>query len=385
MTTITPPRPETPRGIEPRLRRGRDGCWCWKFRVRWKDPITGRKRAEQLDTIPQAEAFHARLRLARAHRDVAALSRGQRTLNTFVELEWWPRYAGRRLERSTLRPYASVYNRHLAPHIGRLELRHLTSPRVRDLRELLLDLDVGAPTVRRALSILQGICSYAIEAGELDYNPVRDVEKPAVIRRLAIIAPGPLAVEALRGALDPASAVLVTLIAYEGLRPSEALALEVRHIATRTLLVEQRLVDGAVMPGQKSAPAAERACRTPELFVSAHQDLERHIATLDRRDPHAPLFPGAHGLTWTPREYRVWREDVFKPAVELAGLDIARPYDLRHGCASLLLHAQRPLTEIADHLGHTVATLSRYYAHMIADLRGQAAIPVDHQIRKARR
>jgi hypothetical protein len=40
-----PPQPDTRRGIEPRLRRGPDGQWIWRFRVRWKEPGSGRRPA----------------------------------------------------------------------------------------------------------------------------------------------------------------------------------------------------------------------------------------------------------------------------------------------------------------------------------------------------
>lgn len=60
-----PPVPRTPRGIEPRLRRAANGSWVWRYRVRWADPGTGRRLAEELATVREALHFHAQLRLAR--------------------------------------------------------------------------------------------------------------------------------------------------------------------------------------------------------------------------------------------------------------------------------------------------------------------------------
>jgi integrase len=81
-----------------------------------------------------------------------------------------------------------------------------------------------------------------------------------------------------------------------------------------------------------------------------------------------------------PGEYRRWRERDFAPAVERAGIELGRPYDLRHGCASLLLHAGWPLDRISKHMGHTIATLSAYYSHLIEDLRDQDPVDVEQQI-----
>jgi hypothetical protein len=49
-----------------------------------------------------------------------------------------------------------------------------------------------------------------------------------------------------------------------------------------------------------------------------------------------------------------------------------------------MIHAGLPLTEIADHMGHSVAVLSRDYAHLIADMRGQGATSVTDAIMSAR-
>ena len=48
------------------------------------------------------------------------------------------------------------------------------------------------------------------------------------------------------------AATLVSLVAYQGLRvPEEVLALEVKHVRAKTLLVEQRNITGKIVAGQK--------------------------------------------------------------------------------------------------------------------------------------
>ena len=50
----------------------------------------------------------------------------------------------------------------------------------------------------------------------------------------------------------PYAALMVSLAAYAGLRiPEEVLALEWRHARERTLLVEQRLIEGQIVLGHK--------------------------------------------------------------------------------------------------------------------------------------
>lgn len=381
-TRVPPPPPHTPVGVEAiwRSRRG-----IYRFRTRWTDPMTGRRPPAEFDTIDEVLAFRGRLALARVRCEVADITRGEETVDGFVDTEWWPRYAGVELERSTLRSHASVYNNHIAPQVGHLQLRQLTGKRVAQMRDDLVAAGVRAPTVRRAMMILQGICRKAVEAGALGANPVRDIYKPAVTRQLAIVAPSVTDIEAVRAELDPMSGALVSVIGYQGLRPSEALALMERHVGTGALLVEQRLVDGEISTGQKTGRRVERADRSPTLYTAVAHDIAAHLDTAGRRGRRGLLFPAPTGKPWNEYQYRAWREHVFAPAVQRAGVELGRPYDLRHGCASLLLHAGRPLTEISEHMGHSVATLSRYYRHLIADLRGQDPIPVEEQIAAARR
>jgi hypothetical protein len=46
----------------------------------------------------------------------------------------------------------------------------------------------------------------------------------------------------------------VSVLAYAGLRPQDAFALQWRHVRRRTILVEQTLVDGQ-LKGQKTGPS----------------------------------------------------------------------------------------------------------------------------------
>jgi hypothetical protein len=49
-----------------------------------------------------------------------------------------------------------------------------------------------------------------------------------------------------------------------------------------------------------------------------------------------------------------------------------------------MIHAGRPLTEIAEHLGNSVAVLSQTYAHVIKDMRDQPTTSVADAIISAR-
>ena len=280
----TPRRPDTPRGVEPRLRRAADGGWIWRFRVRWTDPASKRRPVEEFDTIHEALDFLAYLRLAKRRGVLEDLGRGAISLTEFFETQYWPKDAQRNLQRNTRKTYLPVWYAHLKPRLGHVQLRKLSPPTIQLLREQMEEDGVGAPTIRRAMAILQAVCRYVLAKGEMTTNPVKEVRKPSVKRSLAVVAIGPGQIEELRRLLiegyvemrtgrdgrvrrvehrpDIRSATLVSLIAYEGLRQEEVLALEDRHAGRGTLLVEQKNVDGEIVTGQKTG----RPPRSPALW-----------------------------------------------------------------------------------------------------------------------
>ncbi len=85
---------------------------------------------------------------------------------------------------------------------------------------------------------------YAEERGRVLRNPVKLVRKPSGRRKRAIVVLSPVQVEAVRQALigsDRAGdATLVSVLAYAGLRPQEALAsLRIREGASIPELAEE--------------------------------------------------------------------------------------------------------------------------------------------------
>lgn len=126
--------------------------------------------------------------------------------------------------------------------IERLGGARLGSHRLKDIRPDVIDRfrwdleqdRVGSSQIRQTLVVLQGLFRYAEERGRVLRNPVKLVRKPSGRRQRAIVVLPPRQVEAVRAALmhkgQFGDATLVSVLAYAGLRPQEALAIEWRHI-----------------------------------------------------------------------------------------------------------------------------------------------------------
>ena len=82
----------------------------------------------------------------------------------------------------------------------------------------------------------------------------------------------------------------------------------------------------------------------------------------------ALIFPAANGGAWKESAYQSWRRRAFARATAAGGLEHARPYDLRHSFASLLLHEGRSVIYVARQLGHGANLTLSTYGHVIDEL-----------------
>ncbi len=127
-------------------------------------------------------------------------------------------------------------------------------------------------------------------------------------------------------ASSPRDATLISALAYAGLRPGEALALQWRDIREQTILVER-----AISLGEENETKTA-AHRTVRLLLPLAVDLGEWPLRNGRPGKNTLIFSSAAGTPWTLAAYQSWRRRAFKPAIEAAGL--GRPYDLRHSFAS---------------------------------------------------
>jgi integrase len=358
------------------VHRQRGSVW----RVRWRDEL-GRPRSKVLGTKRDAEAFDAEVRRRKRTGELASMDAGKETLANFAE-EWWRLYAVPNLAPKTLKVYADLWDRYVLPRLGGYPLRNLTPEVLARFRADLAAADVGDPTIRKLMSIVQGVLQRAVEWHRLTTNPARAVRKPAQKRMRRIEPPSPLAVEQMRARLREKGrlrdATLVCVLAYAGLRPGEALALEWQHIGERTILIEAAVALGNVKE------AKTRQTRSVRLLAPLATDLAEWRLACGRPDGETRVFPGHDGRPWADHDWRNWRKRVYAPVAHGVRLDGSRPYDLRHAFCSLLIAEGLSVVEIAQQAGHSPAMMLATYAHVIEELAGTERRPAGAVIRDAR-
>ena len=220
-------------------------------------------------------------------------------------------------------------------------------------------MDVGDPTKRKVMAVLQGILERAAEWERIPGNPMKVVKKPVRTRSRT---PQPLTkghVELLRGKLRGSrDRALVAALAYGGLRPGEALALRWEDVGSRTLRVSRSLALGA------EKDTKNRRVRSVELSEELRAALRAWKIASGNRS--GLVFPGRYGKPWSDTQYRNWRTRVFHKAAP--GVN---PYDLRHTRASELFAEGRNPAWIAEQMGHTLQTLLSTYVHVMEEMNGQ--------------
>lgn len=329
-----------------RLER-KDGSVVW--RVRWRQgghnrsKVGGRKR--------DADAFEAELRRRKRTGELAQLDAGKEPLAKFGE-EWWRLYAEPNLAPWTLRTYAAHWDAHVLPRLGSIPLRELTSDVINRFRLELEAAGVGPASVRKALTLLQGVLQRACEWGRISSNPVVAVRKPPAARARAVT---PLAPET-----------------------GEALALTWGHVRERTILVESAASLGAV------AATKTGRRRTVALVQPLAQDLAEWREHAGRAHPGALVFPGRAGGPWTLTMYQNWRRRIYAPAAKAAGVARPRPYDLRHSFVSLLIAEGHNVVDVARQAGHWPKMALDTYAHVFEEIDPAERIDAADRVRKAR-
>lgn len=305
----------------------RNGRWV----ARWRD-AGGRGRSRAFDLKRHADDFDTRVRRAKQ----TGLG-GHDATETLAELgaeHFNARHAD--LAPTTRAVYAGLWNAHVAPNIGGVPLRDLTPEVLEAWRADLEAAAVGPQSVRKTLVLVQTVLERAVARGRMLQNPAKLASKPAAAATRAPVHITPARVERIRAAMRPRDATLVSVLAYAGLRPGEALGLAWRHVG-RTLRVERAVAAGVL------GPTKTRAKRNVPLLAPLAHDLADWRAGAP---PDALVFPAADGGPWSPAAWRNWRRRVFAPAATAAGLPpSARPYDLRHAYVSLRVHEGATVVE----------------------------------------
>lgn len=394
--------------VHPRPRK--NGTRGWE--VRWRE--NGAQRSRSFTLKRDADAWDREVARRQQLGPLAMqqlTARGGPTLGEWVEQRWAPEHAAS-LAAATRDRYANAYSVHIAPSLDAVPLTQFSGPLLHAWQAERIKAGVSAGTIRKARTLLSSILRHAAESGAIVANPLSLVRAPKGQPRDAVHPLSPMTIERIRTAMlkpppreiatsragqrsrkgyalpppgTPRShnrdAVIVSILAYAGLRPGELRALRFSGVRENTILIERAAnPDGSI----KSPKTGQH--RTVRLLPAVAQDIREYRLAAGVPANTALIVSRDDGTPWDKTDWQMWRVDRWAPACKAAGLDpVPRPYDLRHSFASLLLAEGRQPLYVARQLGHSVNVLLSTYAHLIDEYEDRQSIDAAAEVATARR
>ena len=217
---------------------------------------------------------------------------------------------------------------------------------------------VSAATIEKAVGVLRGSLALAVSSKALASNPVVRIKLPEQVRRDNAY----LTAEQVAHLVSHAGrqALLVSLLAYTGLRFGEAAALRVRDLDLDAGRVRVRAsvteVNGKLVEG----PPKNGKARSVPL---AHFLRAPLASSVQGRSSDGLVFRAARG---GPLRANTWRSRDFAAAVRAAQgaapydklFPTLVPHDLRHTAASLAVQAGANVKVLQRMLGHAKASMT---------------------------
>jgi integrase len=338
------------------------------YKVRWREG--GSHRARHFGRLEDARTWDAEVRRRRQSGDLVLLTAGNQTLGEYAA-KWWEDYAEQHLAPRTLEVYASQLDLRITPMLGGYRLREITPGLVQEFLGKLGREGVGDASIVKTATVLQSIFNRAVIEGLAERNPVAVVRKPSQRRKREPDLVSPETVERIRADLREADAMLVSLLAYAGLRPeSEAVTLTWGQVGRRSLRID------ATKTGRQ---------RHVRLLAPLAEDLEVWRTALGSPAEGTLVCPRRAGAAWDQSAWRNWVRRIYRPAAIEAGLDTStRPRDLRGSFASLLIWEGQTVVEVAQQLGHSAEMCLRSYAGVFAEFSIEERVSAEQAIRDAR-
>ena len=341
-----------------------------------KPPFRGRCRdhpdanpPKPFTSRPDAKPFDAQRQLG--HTPDTNTADGKMTLSDWIG-EWFDTYSSE-WRTTTQLTRANICDKWILPMIGKQPLAGITSRSLRAFRQEMLDNGATKSRANTVMSVLSAAMTAAADSGVIDQNPVYGIRRLGV-QKASINAPAPLAVEEWRHWMPTdRDRLIVSLIAYAGIRPGELCGLQWKHVHPNPLLIVQSGQYGKIEPTKTGK------FRSIELCEALREELAAYRPA--NADPDAFVIAGTRGgmLSWRNWYRRTWGDARAHVSAN------NRAYDLRHTFASLQIHSGRNVMQVAAELGHAKPTMTLdTYAHVFTESQMQSRMSVDDAIALAR-
>lgn len=291
----------------------------------------------------------------------------------------WLEFKKLNIRPSTWRKYEGYLRNHFQ-EIAHLKITRIHTARVERFITKRQSAGMNISTLRKLIVMFNGVMKYAVRHRLIDYNPVRDAERPkdqgGVEREVVTI----LSPEQIAGLIDAEPdtkyKTLFMLAVFSGARQGELFGLKWTDV---DWFNNQIQIKRTFNEGEWYRPKSKTSKRQIDIGPTMMAVLrEWHLACppndLDLVFPNEAGGPLDHG-NLTNRH--------FYPALKRANLPHIRFHDIRHTYASLLIEQGENIKYIQSQLGHAspMVTLS-VYAHLMKPVNQESALRLEKTILK---
>lgn len=286
------------------------------------------------------------------------------------------------LRHNTFRNYKGHVENYLKPHFKRFKINHVNFDAIETFKAKALKGELPAedkrfkmvspPTLRKILITLGGILKYAVRRRYIDYNPVREVEKPKA-RTIHDESYEMVVLQAvdirtlLKNAESQKDKILFMTAALTVLREGELLGLKWDDIDWFNNQIHvRRTYNNGRFYDPKTKYSKRKVDLAPELVL----ELKKWKLACPKGELNL-VFPTEIG---TPESQSNMLKRRFHPALRRAGLAKIRFHDLRHTYASLLIDQGENPKYIQTQLGHSSIQITMdVYGHLMDNVNREAA------------
>lgn len=289
----------------------------------------------------------------------------------------WLEYKQPNVRNSTLKKYRGYVKHHFIEIVD-LKINRIDIAKIEKLIAKKQLSGMNITTLRKIISTLNQIMRYAVRHKYIEYNPVREIERPrdtGDVKRQIMQVLNPDEINRFLAVVDrPIFKTLFRLAIMSGARQGELLGLKWKDLDRLNNQIDIRRTFNE---NEWYPPKTTSSYRKINLGPSIMSELKKWRLTCPPCDLDL-IFPNEVGK---PINHSNLRSRQFYPALKRAQIRRIRFHDLRHTFASILIEQGENIKYIQTQMGHANPTVTlNTYAHLFSDVNPEAALRLEKTI-----
>ena len=276
------------------------------------------------------------------------------------------------IRHSTYKQYKGHVENHLKPFFVNVRINRVTYDKLEKFISHCLDNNVTIPTMKKILINLGALMTYAVRKRYVDYNPVRDIEKPKgqsehdEDKDLNVLTPNDI-LSLIDSASDVKHKTIFMAAVTTGLRQGELLGLKWTDIDWLNNQIHVNRTYNHFHFYEPKTKTSKRKVDVPPQMIRQLKEWKIACPVND----FDLIFPNENGK---PMSALNMYNRKFLTALKEAKLNKIRFHDLRHTYASLLIDQGENIKYVQNQMGHaSIKVTMDTYGHLMKDVNKEAA------------